>query len=181
MLERVVEVKLRIPGGALESVRRTLKERCRLVQTVTQKDVLYQVPQGLLKLRQSQPGQKELIWYERPDVAGLKLAVSKRFYTDQPDQLHAVLEAALPIKASLTKERCFYDFEGVEIHLDNVPGLGFFLEVEIRLEADAPEPPAQARITEAQRTLGFVGFPVERATYSAMLEAKRNADQRSAS
>jgi predicted adenylyl cyclase CyaB len=99
--------------------------------TLQQVDTYFAVGERRLKLR-SVAGAKEgqLVYYERPDVAGVK--ESRVLLTTVPDA-KAVLEIltqVFPTKAEVRKTREVYRFQGVQVHLDTVRGLGRFLEFE---------------------------------------------------
>src|SRR3989442_11609321 len=56
------------------------------------------------------------------------------FHTKEPVALKAVLTKALGIRAVVRKKRTVYFCEQTRIHLDQVEGLGAFIELEVVLD-----------------------------------------------
>src|SRR5207247_10102330 len=133
--KRLVEMKARYEdlGKA-----RALLAGAEHVATVKQVDSYFALGERRLKLRSvggSSEGQ--LIYYERPDVGGVK--ESRVLLVAVPDA-KAVLEIlgqVLPVEAEGRRAREVYRFQGVPVHLDAVEGLGKCLELEMVLGAEA--------------------------------------------
>jgi adenylate cyclase class IV len=98
-----------------------------------QVDTFFCVPNGRLKLRQFGPGQGELIYYVRRDRAGPKQSDYWISRTAEPDLLRTVLGQALGVRGEVRKRRALYRVDQSRIHVDDVDGLGTFLEVEVVL------------------------------------------------
>lgn len=95
-----------------------------------QVDTYYQVPNGRLKLRMGTI-EKNLIHYQRSDQAGPKASEVSLFpVSDKGEELQAALERALGIKVIVDKQREIYFIDNVKFHLDEVKGLGSFVEIE---------------------------------------------------
>lgn len=73
----------------------------------------------------------ELIYYERPDIEGPKLSVYSRCNVPHGADLLTVLEMSLGIKGVVKKTRHLFLIEHTRIHIDDVEGLGKFLELEV--------------------------------------------------
>lgn len=100
-----------------------------------QKDTYFTVPKGRLKLRQGNI-ENTLIFYNRPDQEGPKQSdffLSKM--TDGP-ATEQLLAKALGIKVIVEKFRKIFYIDNVKFHLDEVPGLGSFTEIEAGNLAD---------------------------------------------
>ncbi len=97
---------------------------------LVQRDTYFDVPQGRLKLREEASAVPHLIAYERPDLAGQRESRYRIVEVEQADEMKAALSVALGIKIVIAKERCLFLWEGVRIHLDQVDGLGNFIEFE---------------------------------------------------
>jgi adenylate cyclase class 2 len=100
-----------------------------------QKDTYFTVPAGRLKLRQGNI-ENTLIFYNRPDQEGPKQSdffLSKM--TDGP-ATEQLLAKALGIKVIVEKFRKIFYIDNVKFHLDEVPGLGSFTEIEAGNLAD---------------------------------------------
>ena len=100
-----------------------------------QKDTYFTVPSGRLKLRQGNI-ENTLIFYNRPDQEGPK---QSDFYlskmTDGP-ATEQLLAKALGVKVIVEKYRKIFYINNVKFHLDEVPGLGSFVEIEAGNLAD---------------------------------------------
>ena len=98
-----------------------------------QEDTFFPCAQGRLKLRQLSETHGELIAYQRADVAGTKQSDYLLSRTDKPAELRAVLADALGTGMVVTKTRRLYLVGQTRVHLDEVKGLGSFLELEVVL------------------------------------------------
>jgi adenylate cyclase class IV len=104
-----------------------------------QRDQFYEVPRGRLKLRTIEGSGSELIAYEREDIPGTRASEYGRYVTSDPTSLADVLERALPRAGVLEKTRHLLILHNTRIHLDDVVGLGRFVELEtvIGTQSDA--------------------------------------------
>ena len=100
---------------------------------LVQEDTFFNVPAGRLKLRKLGDGSAELIQYDRDDSPGPKKSRYLLFRTTDPARLKEVLAKALGIQAVVRKRRTVYFFGKTRIHLDEVEGLGSFIELEVVL------------------------------------------------
>lgn len=94
-----------------------------------QLDTYFRVPKGRLKLREGRL-ENFLIAYRRPDKEGPKHSSVRLYPTRAEDGLGAVLGNCLPVWVQVEKTRRIYWADNVKIHLDEVTGLGRFLEIE---------------------------------------------------
>ncbi|GGM17321.1 CYTH domain-containing protein [Pseudomonas asuensis] len=69
--------------------------------------------------------------------------------THDPDGLRAVLANALGITGRVRKLRKVFTVNGVEVHLDQVEGIGAFIELEVEFGAHLSEEAATAKTLEA--------------------------------
>jgi adenylate cyclase class IV len=104
-----------------------------------QRDQFYVVPRGRLKLRTIEGSGSELIAYEREDIPGTRASEYGRYATLDPTSLADVIERALPRAGVLEKQRHLLLLRNTRIHLDDVVGLGRFVELEtvIGTQSDA--------------------------------------------
>lgn len=106
-----------------------LSNGARFVGLDHQKDTYFNVPSGRLKLRQGNI-EKSLIFYHRSDQHGPKQSdFSLSPVTDGP-AMERLLENALGVKVVVEKKRRIFYIGNVKFHLDQVPGLGSFVEIE---------------------------------------------------
>ena len=100
-------------------------------ERLEQEDVFFRSPHGRLKLRISSTISGELIYYERKDQAGPKQSRYLISRTSEPESLKSVLRESLGIRGIVRKRRTLYRIGQTRIHLDEVDGLGFFVELEV--------------------------------------------------
>jgi homotetrameric cytidine deaminase len=96
-----------------------------------QTDIYFMARRGRLKLRVEQGALGgELIAYGRPDALDAAESSYVLAPVAAPDELAEALDAALGTVVVVSKRRHLFLWEGVRIHLDEVGGLGSFVEFE---------------------------------------------------
>jgi adenylate cyclase, class 2 len=106
-----------------------LKNNADYKGTDEQTDTYFNVPNGRLKLREGNI-ENNLIYYERSNEAGPKESHFHLVKTDDPDGLKNALAKSIGIKVVVKKKREIYYAGNVKFHIDEVPGLGSFVEIE---------------------------------------------------
>lgn len=101
---------------------------------IEQEDTFFHVPEGRLKLRVFSPSAGELIYYQRADQQGPKQCHYLISATNDPRPLKSILAAALGTRGIVRKKRRLFLVGQTRIHLDEVEGLGDFLELEVVLQ-----------------------------------------------
>lgn len=97
--------------------------------TDEQTDTYFHVPHGRLKLREGNI-ENNLIYYERSNQAGPKDSHFQLVKINDAAGLKEVLAKANGIKTVVKKKREIYYIGNVKFHIDEVPGLGSFVEIE---------------------------------------------------
>jgi homotetrameric cytidine deaminase len=116
------------PGRTLE---RALAAGAEDRGVLRQRDTYFAVSHGRLKLREEDPGGATLIAYDRPDAASERVSDYRLVPVAEPGPLRDALTAANGVAVVVVKRRRLLMFEEtVRIHLDEVRGLGSFLELE---------------------------------------------------
>jgi homotetrameric cytidine deaminase len=115
------------PEGTLS---RALAAGARDHGVLRQRDTYFAVARGRLKLREEEPGGATLISYRRPDGAAARVSDYRLVPVADADGLHAALADACGVRVEVRKHRRLLLWETVRIHLDEVEGLGGFLELE---------------------------------------------------
>jgi predicted adenylyl cyclase CyaB len=134
-MNRNVEIKARVHD--LATLRKRLVELpASGPELLLQRDTFYSLPQGRLKLREFGDKTSELIYYQRPDKAGPKTSKYTRTPVADAASMHELLGQILETKAVVSKRREVFLTGKTRIHLDEVDGLGSFMELEIVLAAD---------------------------------------------
>jgi adenylate cyclase, class 2 len=135
-----------------------------------QTDTYFRVPRGRLKLREIGGGPAVLIWYDRPDRADARTSTYQLVPVPDPNGLRAALSGALAVRGAVRKRRTIYLWHNVRIHLDQVDGLGTFVEFEAVLSPGEDEPTARARLEELGRLLGIGPADHLAPSYADLLE-----------
>jgi homotetrameric cytidine deaminase len=126
---RNVELKARDRDPA-RTLRRALALGAEDRGVVAQRDTYFAVARGRLKLREQQPGEAQLVAYERPDAAEARESRYRLAPVADPGAVRDALDAALGTSGVVAKRRRVLLWEGVRIHLDEVEGAGSFVELE---------------------------------------------------
>ena len=121
-----------------------------------QVDTYFHVPHGRLKLREINEESATLISYERPDQAIARICSYHLVPVPDPNSMKAALVAALGLRGVVRKRREIYCWHNVRIHLDEVSGLGTFVELEAVLVPDDDEKLAQERLNQLCKVIGIV-------------------------
>jgi homotetrameric cytidine deaminase len=132
-----VEIKARDPdpdATAARCVALGAEDRGVLIQ----RDTYFAVRHGRLKLREHGGG-GELIAYRRGDASEPAASSFVLVPAAEPETLLEALEAALGSTVVVSKRRRLFIWENVRIHLDDVDGLGPFLELEALVSADGSD------------------------------------------
>ncbi len=124
-----VEIKARDPDPVATAA------RCQALGAVDegvleQRDTYFAGRHGRLKLREETGSGAELIAYRRPDTTEAQQSSFVRAAAKDPATLREALDAALGETVVVVKRRRLFVWEHVRIHLDDVEGLGTFIELE---------------------------------------------------
>jgi predicted adenylyl cyclase CyaB len=150
---RNVEIKARVrDADGLRALAESIADGD--AELIVQHDSFYRCPDGRLKLRRFADGSGELIFYRRDDSTGPRESHFIKSPTADPESLHEALGAALGVLGELRKRRTLFMVGQTRVHLDDVEGLGSFLELEVVLD-DAQSLEEGSRIArELMATLG---------------------------
>lgn len=142
------------------------------VQVIPQEDTFFYTPRGRLKLRQLGPDRGQLVYYERVNQSGPKRSDYRIFETSDPDELKATLAMALGVRGVVKKVRYLYWVGQTRLHLDEVDGLGRFVELEVVLCPDQTEQDGQAIAEDLMRKLGIQAADLLEGAYMDLLETR---------
>jgi len=164
-----IEIKARVAD--FESLRKAADQLSDSgCQVISQEDTFFNCPGGRLKLRELSPQRGQLIYYQRQDIAGPKRSEYKIFETNDPAGLKLILETAFGIRGVVTKTRYLYLVGQSRIHLDDVVGLGKFMELEVVLKSGQTDAQGQAEAEKLMSTLGIGEIDLIDSAYMDMLE-----------
>lgn len=129
-----------------------------------QTDTFFPVQKGRLKLREIDGQPAVLIWYDRPDRTEARLSNYHLVPIAEGELLRAALTAALGVRGHVHKQRDIYLWHNVRIHLDEVEGLGSFVEFEAVLGPSDDLQTAHDRLTALSDRLGIA--PADRLSHA---------------
>ena len=111
----------------------------------TQRDTFFQVSKGWLKLRETDETRPEIISYTRStDHSGPRESNYDVVPVADAETWKRLLGRALPLDKVVEKQRTLWVYEHTRIHLDEVVGVGSFLELEtIIMDIDPDEAKAE--------------------------------------
>lgn len=132
-MARNVEIKARArDSGRLRQLIEALPVSSR--EVLSQEDTFFLAGPGRLKLRRFSAGRGQLIRYGRADEKGPKVSSYSILETNQPDVVRRSLSGRYEIQGAVRKKREVYIVGQTRIHLDEVEGLGSFVEFEYVLD-----------------------------------------------
>jgi len=136
-MPRNIEIKARI-----ESVQALLSKAAAISDDgpieILQDDTFFVCSNGRLKLRAFSETKGELIFYQRANQQGPKESFYVRSPTAEPASLREALTQAYGQSGRVQKRRTLFLTGRTRIHLDEVEGLGHFLELEVVLKDGEP-------------------------------------------
>jgi predicted adenylyl cyclase CyaB len=138
-------------------------------QILLQRDTFYPCAHGRLKLRELSPSEGQLVAYARPDTVESKQSDYLICPTSTPALLLETLSKALGTGVIVTKRRRLYLVGQTRIHLDEVEGLGTFLELEVVLKPGQPAEEGHAIAAELMRELEVVDSDLLACAYADLL------------
>src|SRR3990170_6785187 len=149
---RNLEFKARLadPGAMLAQARRLGAD---LWGDLRQTDTYFAVARGRLKLRETVGFQAELIFYERDEVSEARPSDYSVVAFKDAGDLREALSRALGVVAVVRKRRTLLLLDTTRIHLDNVEGLGSFIEIEVPVSGEGQS--AAERLTGLIASLGL--------------------------
>ena len=95
-----------------------------------QLDTYFHFAHGRLKLRETEGSGAELIAYERADDPAFRGSDYYVIPVSHPAEMKAALAKKLGVRGEVRKRRELFLWHNVRIHLDDVAGLGTFIEFE---------------------------------------------------
>ncbi len=167
---KVINVEIKATCNDLERIRQILLERdAKFIGLDHQVDTYFRSSSGRLKLREGNI-ENNLIWYQRPDQAGPKTSHCVLYKTEKDSALKAILHDAMGVMVVVDKEREIYFIDNIKIHLDQVKGLGTFLEIEAQSEeGDKSEELLNSQCVKLMDELGIRNEDLVNESYSDLL------------
>lgn len=167
-----IEIKARVPDLAVVEARaRSVADQGPF--ELEQDDTFFACSNGRLKLRELACDRGELIFYQRPDISGPKLSQYFISPTPTPSVLRDTLTRALGVVGRVRKRRRLYLAQNTRIHLDQVEGLGSFLELEVVLSQTQSTADGEAVAHRLLSILGISETDLEPVAYVDLLREDR--------
>ena len=140
------------------------------MEAIPQEDIFFHTAQGRLKLRILSEDRAQLIYYTRPDQEGPKRSDYHIVHTSDPANLKRVLELAYGIRGVVRKTRYLYLVGQTRVHLDDVEGLGQFMELEVVMREGQSDQEGQTIAQELMASLGVERTDLLEGAYMDLLE-----------
>jgi predicted adenylyl cyclase CyaB len=124
------ELKARI-SSTEEAVRLARDLHARAKGILRQRDIYYKVSRGRLKLRIMNNRTAEFIYYNRSNKKGGRYSDYVVLPVNDATLAHTLCTAAFGMKVEVQKRRRLFLYKNSRIHVDDVRGLGTFIEFEV--------------------------------------------------
>jgi len=166
-----IEIKARCNNP--KSIRNYLiNHKAELKGTDEQTDTYFNVPNGRLKLREGNI-ENNLIFYQRNNQAGPKSSHFNLVKVEDAKGLKEVLAKSMGVKVIVKKRREIFYINNVKFHIDEVPGLGSFVEIEAgNILAGLSAIQLKEQCDYYMKGLGIADNDLVEISYSDMLLAK---------
>ena len=179
---RNIEIKVRRPTGSsspgaapgARDLERILRDELHAQDAgiELQHDIFFCCPRGRLKLRQIQGRRAQLIHYERADAPEVRPSDYRLVEVADPGPLLAILDDAFGRLGEVRKRRQVFLIQNIRVHLDEVEGLGMFIEIEAAVDAAHDEAAGRRAAQELLRALGAADGAYESRAYVDLLFAR---------
>ena len=166
-----VEIKARLRDR--DGVERLVRARAdHGPEVIVQEDVFFPCESGRLKLRSFSKDSGELIFYRRLDTEGPTESEFFKAPTSDPEAMAIALGAALGTAGVVRKRRTLYRVGQARVHLDEVEGLGHWLELEVVLEPNVSVDDGARIAQELMLALGVREDDLEARAYIDLLTGR---------
>jgi len=166
-----IEIKARVRNFE-EMRQRAEKLSDMALQVIPQEDIFFNTEMGRLKLRILAHERGQLIFYARPDQEGPKRSDYHIYETADPENLKRVLELTYGIRGVVRKTRYLYIVGQTRVHLDDVEGLGQFMELEVMMQMGQSDAEGQAIAEGLMTGLGVERSDLLEGAYLDLLESR---------
>lgn len=143
-------------------------------QLISQIDTFFLVQHGRLKVREFDDGSGELIAYDRADREGPRTSNYTVVSCDGAGALCEALSRVLLVRGRVVKRRELFLIGRTRVHLDEVEGLGTFVELEVVLDDGEAATDGEAEARELMRRLGIGSDALIPKAYIDLLEESRH-------
>lgn len=170
-MSKNIELKARCPN--LDEVRAKAKAfGASFTETLNQTDTFFFCRSGRLKLREINGTKAELIAYHRGDQVETRASEYTIVPVADPQVVKQALGKTLGIKQTVSKIRELWMWRNVRIHLDQVKGLGSFLEFEAVVSPEHDEETSKRHVAELRAALAIQSHQLIGVSYADLLGQK---------
>lgn len=142
------------------------------VEVIPQTDTFFLTDKGRLKLRDLGAGRAQLIFYQRPDRDGPKRSDYHIASISDAENLIRVLSLACGVRGVVKKTRYLYLVGQTRVHVDDVEGLGHFMELEVVLRDGQSDAEGQAIAEDLMQKLGVEKSDLLEGAYMDLLQKR---------
>jgi homotetrameric cytidine deaminase len=169
---RNVELKARDPDPE-RTLERALALGAQKIGEIRQRDTYFSGARGRLKLREQDsdgpPLFDELIEYSRPVSTEARTSTYRRVPVADAAPLREALDAAYGALVTVSKRRLLLLSDGVRIHLDEVEGLGSFVEIEAVADVDSDLAGEHDKVEQLRAELGIEDANLVATSYADLM------------
>jgi cytidine deaminase len=169
---RNIELKARDPDPA-RTLDRALAIGAEDIGEIRQRDTYFAGARDRLKLREQEtdgpPLFDELIEYSRADSTEARTSTYRRVPVADAAPLREALDSAYGADVTVTKRRRVLLWEGVRIHLDEVDGLGSYLEIEALADSESDLTEEREKVERLRHELGIEEADLVAASYADLV------------
>lgn len=140
-------------------------------EIIEQEDVFFGVTSGRLKLRKFSNGRGELIYYERPDEGGPAESNYILVPTTDTEACRELVARLFEVTGVVRKRRTLFLAGSTRIHLDEVEGLGEFVEIEAVLGDGESFSEGKSRLDVVASALGIESDDLIDVAYVDLIQA----------
>ena len=177
-MARNVEIKARI--ASVESlIARVTEIADQGPIVIAQDDTFFVCPNGRLKLRAFSEIDGQLIFYKRSDQTGPKESFYVISPTLSPNTLREALTFAYGQSGRVKKQRILFMVGRTRVHLDQVEGLGHFLELEVVMTDTETTEEGMAVADALMERLGIQADQLVQHAYVDLLNEQKNVSKHS--
>ncbi|XP_076176369.1 uncharacterized protein LOC143151276 [Ptiloglossa arizonensis] len=129
MYNTEIKAKVNDPELLISRVKQLTNVDCIIIK---QHDTFFKVSDGRLKLRQFEDGSGELIYYQRLNTCGPKVSIFEKtsLGADACVSIRNILSLSNGSLGTVKKTRKLYMIDQTRVHIDEIEGLGNFMELE---------------------------------------------------
>jgi predicted adenylyl cyclase CyaB len=138
-----------------------------------EQDLCFDFPDGVLVLRQPEGASADLLTYHRHSRGELQFVDVEVAEVRQPREVGAMLRGRFGVRVELEKTRRTFQWRRTQIQLDQVFGLGMFVELQT-LAISNDDATAESELREVLGALGIDPHTSEVRSYADMLVERQS-------